>query len=409
MNYRISHLDGIIDGTITIPASKSISNRVLIIRALCKQEFRIKNLSESNDTKVLNYALSNYPEKININDSGTSMRFLTALLSIKETQYNITGSEYMQKRPIGILVDSLRKLGAEIQYLKKTGFPPLEIHGKSLMGGEIDIDAKISSQFISSLLLIAPTLRKGLVLNLKNRIVSKPYINMTLKLMSYFGILYSWSDNTITIPPQKYIAKDITIEQDWSAVSFWCEIATLSKETNLKLRNLNFESIQGDRKGVNLFRDINFKKYHSGMQIKKNKHIEFKKIINCVEVPDLAIPLIITLSITQNKSRFNGLETLAIKESNRIKALKIEMLKYGTFLDERQGEISIQSSDVRVPKQIFNTYNDHRIAMSIAPLALVFPVVIINNIDVVKKSYPNFWSDLKKVGFKISPVTDLNI
>ena len=200
MKYQISHPNGVIDGKITIPASKSISNRVLVIRELCKQKFQITNLSDANDTTVLDHALTHNEDKINIEDSGSAMRFLTALLAIKKNNSTIiSGTAYMEKRPIGILVDGLIKLGAEIQYLKKHGFPPLKINGRNLMGGEIDIDAQISSQFISALLLIAPILKKGLILNLKNDIVSKPYINITLELMNRFGIQYSWIKDQITI------------------------------------------------------------------------------------------------------------------------------------------------------------------------------------------------------------------
>ncbi|MEE2954280.1 MAG: 3-phosphoshikimate 1-carboxyvinyltransferase [Bacteroidota bacterium] len=409
MNYQISHPNGIIDGEITIPASKSISNRVLIIRELCKQKFQITNLSDSNDTKVLDHALKHNLNEVNIEDSGSAMRFLTALLAIKKNKSTIiNGTAYMEKRPIGILVDGLIKLGAEIQYLKKPGFPPLKINGRNLMGGEIDIDAQISSQFISALLLIAPILKKGLILNLKNCIVSKPYINMTLELMNRFGIQYSWIKDQITISPQKYMARDIQIEQDWSAVSFWCEIATLAKKINLKLNNLSLKSIQGDRKGIKLFQSINFEKYESGLHIKQDNYIEYKEVINCIEFPDLSIPLIITTSIMQKRSVFKGLETLIIKESNRIEALKKEMSKYGVYLEEKDNQVFIKSDKLSPPNKIFNTYNDHRIAMSIAPLALKFPYIIINNIDVVKKSYPNFWNDLEKVGFIISPLTDLN-
>ena len=409
MNYQISHPNGIIDGEITIPASKSISNRVLIIRELCNQKFQITNLSDSNDTKVLDHALKHNLNEVNIEDSGSAMRFLTALLAIKKNKSTIiSGTAYMEKRPIGILVDGLIKLGAEIQYLKKPGFPPLKINGRNLMGGEIDIDAQISSQFISALLLIAPILKKGLILNLKNDIVSKPYINITLELMNRFGIQYSWIKDQITISPQKYIARDIQIEQDWSAVSFWCEIATLAKEINLKLNTLSLKSIQGDRKGIKLFQGINFEKYESGIHIKKDNYIENKGVMNCIEFPDLSIPLIITTSIMQKRSVFKGLETLIIKESNRIEALKKEMSKYGVYLEEKDNQVFIKSDKLSPPKKIFDTYNDHRIAMSIAPLALKFPYITMNNIDVVKKSYPNFWNDLEEVGFIISPLTDLN-
>lgn len=410
MNYTISHPTKTVKGEITLPTSKSISNRVLIIQQLCKERFHIHKISKSNDTELLkNILADNLEKEINIQDAGTAMRFLTAFLSIHNGTFRIGGIEQMNKRPIGILVNTLKELGAEITYLNKEGFPPLEINGGKIQGGEIKIDASISSQFISALLLIAPVLENGLTLHMQKKIVSKPYIKMTLELMRYFGIKYTWKEDAINIRPQEYIAKDITIEQDWSAISFWCEIGTLARETELIFKDLTSNSIQGDRDGINLFKSIYFEQLDNGMQIKKyetaNRDNIISEKIDCNDFPDVSIPLIITTSFTKEKSIFSGLKTLAFKETNRIHALQNEMKKYGVKVKTTHDIIKIDSRNLKIPDQKFFGHNDHRIIMSIPALALIYKEITIQGVEAVNKSYPNFWKDLKKVGFIISPIT----
>ena len=389
MNYKISHPTNVVECEIDLPASKSISNRLIIIQALCKEKFSITNLSNSEDTKSLQKALKDTTNTIDIGDAGTSFRFLTAYLSsLVGSRFILTGSNRMKERPIKELVDALLKLGVEIKYLDKIGFPPLAISGSDIKENKVTIDGKISSQFISALLLIAPTLKNGIKLKISSKIVSKPYIIMTLKLMGEFGIFHTWQENTIEIKPQKYIAKDYDIEADWSAASFWYEIAALSRSCNIILNGLSKNSIQGDRKVIELFKNLGVQtKFKNGSTIltKKKENI-ISKEINLFNTPDLYQPFKCTLFSKNLTTKFLGLQTLKNKETNRIKAVEKELLKLNTT------------------KKI-TTYKDHRMAMSFAPLCLKYDTLQINDVDVVNKSYPNFWNDFKKGGFIIKPLT----
>ena len=389
MNYKISHPTKVVECEIDLPASKSISNRLLIIQALCKQEFVITNLSNSVDTKSLKRALKATSTNIDVGAAGTSFRFLTAYLStLVGNRFILTGSNRMKERPIKELVNALLELGVEIKYLEKSGFPPLEIIGTNIKENKISIDGKISSQFISALLLIAPTLKNGIELNISGEIVSKPYIIMTLKLMEEFGIYHTWQENTIEIKPQKYSAKDYNIEADWSAASFWYEIAALSSNCNIALNGLNKNSIQGDRKVMDLFKNLGVQnKFKNGSIILTKKEENFiSKEINLINTPDLYQPLKCTLFSKNLTTKFLGLQSLKDKETNRIKAVEKELLKLDTT------------------KKI-TTYKDHRMAMSFAPLSLKYDSLQINDVAVVEKSYPNFWNDLKKGDFIITPLT----
>ena len=389
MNYKISHPTKVVECEIDLPASKSISNRLLIIQALCKQEFEITNLSSSEDTKSLQKALKATNATIDVGAAGTSFRFLTAYLStLVGNRYILTGNNRMKERPIKELVDPLLELGVEIKYLEKMGFPPLEILGADITENKVNIDGKISSQFISALLLISPTLKNGIKLKISGEIVSKPYIIMTLKLMEEFGISHTWQENIIEIKPQKYSAKNYNIEADWSAASFWYEIASLSTNCNITLNGLTENSIQGDRKVSELFNNLGVQtKFENGSIIlTKKEEKDISKKINLINTPDLYQPLKCTLFAKNLTTKFLGLQTLKDKETNRIKAVEKELLKLNTT------------------KKI-TTYKDHRMAMSFAPLCLKYETLQINDVDVVGKSYPNFWNDLKKGGFIITPLT----
>ncbi|MDB4126511.1 3-phosphoshikimate 1-carboxyvinyltransferase [Flavobacteriales bacterium] len=389
MNYKISHPTKVVECEIDLPASKSISNRLLIIQALCKQEFEITNLSSSEDTKSLQKALKATNATIDVGAAGTSFRFLTAYLStLVGNRYILTGNNRMKERPIKELVDPLLELGVEIKYLEKMGFPPLEILGADITENKVNIDGKISSQFISALLLISPTLKNGIKLKISGEIVSKPYIIMTLKLMEEFGISHTWQENIIEIKPQKYSAKNYNIEADWSAASFWYEIASLSTNCNITLNGLTENSIQGDRKVSELFNNLGVQtKFENGSIIlTKKEEKDISKEINLINTPDLYQPLKCTLFAKNLTTKFLGLQTLKDKETNRIKAVEKELLKLNTT------------------KKI-TTYKDHRMAMSFAPLCLKYETLQINDVDVVGKSYPNFWNDLKKGGFIITPLT----
>ena len=386
MNYKISHPTKVVNCEIDLPSSKSISNRLLIIKAFCKVKFLIKNLSESDDTILLKNALNSNEKKIDVSHAGTSFRFLTSFLSIqKGKEFILNGSDRMKERPIKELVNSLQELGVKIEYLEKEDFPPLKIIGTEIDGGEIEIDGTISSQFISSLLLIAPNLKNGLILKIKGELVSKPYVLMTLKLMGEFGINWTWNKDVITILKQEYVAKNYTVESDWSAATFWFQSASLSEKCKIILRGLNEESIQGDSACKKIFKDLGvdsvFK--NGDLILTKNKRISPSETYNLIETPDIYQSLKCTLFILNKDSEFTGIQTLRNKETDRITAIENELLKLNT------------------PK-IIETYNDHRMAMSFAPLSLKFEELQISNPRVISKSYPNYWKDLKKGGFKIS-------
>ena len=390
MNYKILHPTNIVNCEINLPSSKSISNRLLIIKALAKDDFKIHNISKSDDTKVLQHALNSKKSIIDIRNAGTSLRFLISYLAIQEQQeFILTGSKRIQERPIKELVEILKKMGGNITSLNNDERLPLKIKGKKIKGGKAEINGNISSQFITSILLIAPILENGIQLKIKGDLVSKSYIEMTLKLMEKFGIKSNWNKNTIRIENQKYSAGNYHVEADWSAASFWFEIAVLSQECNIILLGLKKNSIQGDKKCVEIFKSLGVKtKFQNGKTI-LSKTTEFHPYqkYNLIENPDLYQPLKCTLKANNIDAKFIGIQTLKNKETDRILAVKRELEKIDTT-------------------KIIDTYNDHRMAMSFAPLALKFGELQINDIQVVNKSYPDFWNDMIKAGFIISPLTD---
>ncbi|MBT4218179.1 MAG: 3-phosphoshikimate 1-carboxyvinyltransferase [Flavobacteriales bacterium] len=390
MNYKISHPTKVVECEINLPSSKSISNRLLIIQALCMENFKIENLSISDDTINLQKAISSKENTINIGDAGTSFRFLTSYLSIQKGQeFILTGSDRMKERPIKELVSVLRKMGAKIEYLKNEGFPPLKIIGTDLEGGKIEIDGGISSQFITSILLIAPTFQNGINLEIVGELVSKPYVEMTLKLMKEFGIESDWTNNIITINHQKYIPKDYTVEADWSAASFWFEIASLSKRCNIRLNGLQQNSIQGDKRSIEIFNNLGVDSIFENEKLilTKNQTISPFQTYNLIETPDLYQPLRCTLFSKNIKADFSGIQTLKDKETDRIISVETELNKLNSI-------------------KIIDTHKDHRMAMSFAPLCLEFGKLQINDVEVVSKSYPDFWKDLKKSGVIISLLSD---
>jgi len=390
MNYKISHPTKIVNCEINLPSSKSISNRLLIIRALSKDKFVMQNLSESDDTKVLQEALNSKKSIIKIGNAGTSFRFLTAYLSIQDKkEFIVDGSDRIRERPIKELVNTLNKLGANITYLNNDKRPPLKIKGRKIKGGEIEIDGNISSQFITSILLIAPTLENGIELKIKGNLVSKSYIVMTLKLMAFFGIKSKWENNTIQIRKQEYSANNYHIEADWSAASFWFEIAALSKDCNIILPGLKENSIQGDKKCIEIFKSfgVNARFKNEKLILNKTQKFSPQETYNLIDNPDLYQPLKCTLAASNLDAKFVGIQTLQSKETDRILAVKKELEK-------------IHST------RIIDTYEDHRMAMSFAPLALKVEKLQVNDVQVVSKSYPNFWNDIQNAGFTISPLTD---
>jgi 3-phosphoshikimate 1-carboxyvinyltransferase len=410
MNYTISHPNKIIQAEINLPPSKSISNRALIIQALCQANINLFNLSQSSDTTSLIKALGNTSKTIDIGDAGTSMRFLTAYLSQRKGHFILTGSERMKERPIRELVHSLNSLGADIKYLEKEGYPPLKIKGKTLIGGEVSLSANISSQYISALLLIAPTLEKGLIITIENEILSRPYIQMTLEMMSYFGINSSWKNNKIIVKPQAYKPKSLIVEADWSALAFILEVIALSDSAKVIVNGLSDDSWQGDNYALELFKKLGL----NSEFINKKLHLVKKEIkrennfdANLLDTPDLAQAYCSTLSGLSLSAEITGLNNLKLKESHRLKALQSELNKIGQDSKYNEDSLKLYASELHPPTAIFESHKDHRMAMCIAPLAVLFDVTI-KDIEVVNKSYPHFWEDMKKMGFTISPQAHSN-
>lgn len=416
MQYIVSCPEHI-DTSIMLPASKSISNRALIIQALTKGGMMPENLSDCDDTEVIIRGLGRQSEIIDIKASGTAMRFMTAYLSATDGEYTITGTERMKHRPIGILVDALRYLGAEIEYVGEEGYPPLRIRGRQLEGGTLLIAGDVSSQYISALLMIAPILTKGLELKLTGNIISRPYIDLTLHLMHEFGVAAEWSDfDTIRVKPQPYQQRAYTIESDWSAASYWYEILALTDDTLSKvaLQGLKDGSRQGDSTVRYIFSLLGIKtsfkeKDVNGMPealLTRHSRMLNRMDYDFTNQPDLAQTLIAVCPVLGIPFHFTGLGTLKIKETDRIEAMKREMEKLGYILHEEEGTALSWTGERCEPmtQPTIDTYEDHRMAMSFAPLAIKLGEIRINNPEVVSKSYPHYWADLRKAGFKIQQV-----
>lgn len=408
MKVQVPTNQNTISARINLPASKSISNRVLIINALCYNPYPVKNLSDSDDTRVLQQALFSNQNKFDIGHAGTAMRFLTAFLSKIVGEWEITGSERMKQRPIGILVDALSQLGARIEYLEKKGFPPLKIFGSHLKGKTLELDGSISSQYISALLMIAPTIENGLTLKLKGDITSRSYIELTLKLMARFGIQYKWDGNTITVPEQTYLPGEFTVEADWSGASYWYQILALAEKGEVLLENLQLESLQGDANIAGWFEQFGVisQQKKEGVQLLKTANIQPEKLkLDFIENPDVAQTFACLCVAKQIPFHFFGLKTLKIKETDRIFALQNELTKFGAVLTEpAEGELVWDgtlepSKSEKLP--LIKTYHDHRMALAFAPMAMTGQKLEIEDPMVVTKSYPAFWEDLKKAGFEI--------
>jgi len=413
MKFLLTKPDSSLVGELVLPASKSISNRVLILNALSYSSFPVKNLSDCDDSIVMNQVLESNSNHFDIGHAGTAMRFLTAYLSKIVGEWHLTGSERMQQRPISILVDALRKMGAQIEYLGKEGFPPLKITGTALKGGILELDGSISSQYISALLMIAPTVQAGLTLRLLDRITSRSYIEMTLELMKKFGIRSHWSGNEIRIEAQNYKPIPYCVEADWSGASYWYAMAALSEKCDLHLKGLYLKSLQGDAIQAEWFEKyfgIKSRQEGDSVRLTQNRYVPTKKLIlNLIENPDIAQTLVVLAIGKKLPFHFSGLKTLKIKETDRIAALKNECAKLGATLTEPAGgELSWDGNideTIIQTSPLISTYDDHRMAMAFAVAAMFGDSVGIEDAMVVTKSYPFFYEDLRKVGFKIEPIT----
>lgn len=424
MQYIVS-APSTLRASIQLPASKSISNRALILHSLAQSNIVPCNLSDCDDTRVMIRALNETSEQIDILAAGTAMRFLTAYLSVTPGTRTITGTKRMQQRPIRILVDALRKLGAQIEYAANEGFPPLRITGTELKGEEISLAGNISSQYISALLMIGAMLPKGLRLHLTGDIISRPYINLTLQLMRDFGAKAEWtSENSITVHPGGYQEVPFTVESDWSAASYWYQMVALQGIKNKKIEKqekgsfntltypeiellgLFPHSYQGDSRGAEVFSKLGVRTEYTDHGVKLTSiGVPVARLVeDFVDIPDLAQTFVVTCCLMNIPFRFTGLQSLKIKETDRIIALITELRKLGYVVRSEQDSILSWDGE-RCPAEaepVISTYEDHRMAMAFAPACLVLPQIQIDEPQVVSKSYPSYWESLQEAGLKVS-------
>ena len=403
--YNISKEFQDIQGTVSISGSKSESNRLILLRAYTSY-FKIFNLSDSDDTQLMLSAIESDKKEINIGHAGTAMRFLTSYYSSISKNLNIlTGSNRMKQRPISILVDALKDLGCDIEYIEKIGFPPLKINGKNILSNSVTLPADVSSQYISSLMMLGVSLENGLKIKLSSEITSLPYILMTKKIVERIGGIIKIDDGNITIEPFKEkVIPEQFVESDWSSASYFFSIAALSNSVRLTLSTFFKNSLQGDSKLVDIYKifgiETKFEEDH--IILRKNK-IDLPKSINLnlKDSPDLAQTVIVTCLGLGVDCTLDGLHTLKIKETDRLIALKNEIEKFNVDKVEiTENSITLENNSDLKHEVIIETYNDHRMAMSFAPLSLLVPIII-NDPEVVSKSYVNFWNDLESLGFDI--------
>ena len=405
-----------IDGHISLSGSKSISNRLLIIRALSGKNFQLSNLSTSKDTSTLDTLLSaKNCQSYDAGHAGTTFRFLCSYLALQEGEHILTGSDRMLQRPIGPLVDALRALNFSIDYIDREGYPPLRMHPKpEKIHDKVAIDGSISSQFLSSLLLISPYLPNGLKLEITGELVSKPYLLMTLQLMQKYGAEYNWLDNTIHIKPGGYVAKDIFVEGDWSSASYMYLALSLRQSGKIHIDGLSYDSIQGDAKIQDFALGLGIKTHFENNTaiLIKEKGFELPPLVefNLLEQPDLCQTLVAMCAGMGVQGIFSGLQTLAIKETDRTKALYTELKKLKVSFSPLPKQFSQKSTtqyfmlNGKIEKMeapiLIQTYEDHRMAMALAPLSNITSLII-EKPEVVNKSYPNYWNDMKVLGYSI--------
>ena len=404
MQLQLSTRSRELAGRISVTGSKSESNRLLILQAQFPS-IEIQNLSNSDDTRVLQTALTSLEEVVDIHHAGTAMRFLTAYLASTEgREVILTGSQRMQERPIGILVDALRELGAEISYENKEGYPPLRIKGKKLVKNEVKVLANISSQYISALMLIAPGMPEGLHIHLEGKVTSVPYILMTLQLLKQCGISGSFENNKISIGPQKSVPKtEIVVESDWSSASYFYSLAALSNSAEIFLTSYRENSLQGDRSVAEIYQKLGVKTTFLEGEIKLEKtEVLLPEILelDLSNSPDLAQTIAVTCFGLGIEARLTGLHTLRIKETDRLQALKNEIEKLGGKVSITENSLQLSASEEINSNISIDTYNDHRMALAFAPLALKVPIGI-KNAGVVSKSFPGFWKDMQQLGFSV--------
>lgn len=387
-------------GAITLPASKSISNRVLVIQKLAGGNLPVENLAVCDDTELMLQALQSEGNYFDVGHAGTAMRFLTALLAQKPGNWEITGSERMKHRPIAVLVETLNQLGAHIEYKGSCGYPPLGIEGKSLAGGIVEMAASVSSQYISALMLIAPYMEKGLTIRLKGKVVSPAYIEMTVRLMKAFGAKVYWEREEIWISPQPYRSMAYAVEADWSAASYFYELLAIAEAGELYLPGLKSEDLQGDARQVSVWEQLGVHTIYEpkGVRICKRKCRLTALEFDFIRMPDLVQSFAVACCLKNIPFVFQGVETLRIKETDRIQALIEELAKLGYHL-QAKGDNELRWEGKRRKPEAFpviETYQDHRMAMAFAPAVLKHPHMVIVDKEVVSKSFPHYWEELQK-------------
>ena len=399
-SLRIDKRDNTVGGEVEITGSKSESNRLLILQQFFSN-LGIDNLSNSDDSELMQKALMSNSNEINIGHAGTAMRFLTAFFAVKEnSEIILTGSHRMKNRPIKILVDALRGLGANIEYIEKEGYPPIKITGRKLKESYVEIEGNVSSQYISALLLIAPSLQNGLKLKFKGEITSIPYIKMTLTLLAELGIELSWDDDTIMVKPKTEIEKKtIVVESDWSSASYFYSLVALSENSEVTISSFKKSSLQGDSALAKIYEQLGVKTTfeENSVILKNSKNLDFKPLnLDLKSAPAIAQTIAVTCFGLGIECFLTGLHTLKIKETDRLVALKTEIEKLGGNVTITNETLHLEASK-KINKNIsIATYDDHRMAMAFAPLALKVPIEIENS-NVVSKSYPTFWKDFEKV------------
>lgn len=399
----LTHSAAPLQGQIDLPASKSESNRALIMQGLSGNQIQLENLSSARDTQTMIRLLESEGHVLDVIDAGTTMRFLTAYFAAVGRDQILTGTPRMCKRPIGILVDALRQLGAEVLYWKQEGFPPLHLvsKGERLQGGEITMQGNVSSQFISAVLMIAPVLRGGLTLHLEGDISSRPYIEMTRGLMAHFGVQTQWQGQTLHVPQQAYQPMRYRIESDWSAASYWYSFVALADQAEVTLTGLRQDSYQGDQRIATLMEAFGVQTTYrtEGVTLTRCpvQREALPPEIDFTEVPDLAQTLAVVAAALDHPLRLSGLHTLRVKETDRIEALATELSKVGVQVETDLDALTLQGGFTPQAAHI-HTYDDHRMAMAFAPLIMRVPKLTFDDPTVVVKSYPEFWDHLRQVG-----------
>jgi 3-phosphoshikimate 1-carboxyvinyltransferase len=412
--YRISLPKGSLSGSIVLESSKSISNRALLIRSLCKTPFEISGLSKSDDTLAMQAMLTSDQDTLFSGHAGSSYRFMVARACLGDREVTINASKQLQRRPIGPLVKALKKLGADITYLNKEGFPPLKVKPVKGLGEkvhEITLQAGVSSQYLSALLMIAPLLPKGLTVHLEGIPVSVSYTHMTLSMLQYFGITASYEGHTISVEPGAYTPKDFVVEGDWSAASYFYSMAALAEKAEINIQGLREESIQGDAVVKDIYAQFGVQTEFTEAGIRLSKVVVKEKIkefrYDFSSCPDIAQTVMVTLGGLGIKGVLTGLKTLKIKETNRLEAMRTELARVKTILLEKEEDgkpLTIITGRSRWKnKGKFDTYEDHRMAMALTPYACLNQILI-KDIDVVSKSYPGFWQDVAAIGMTFEKV-----